>query len=177
MSGMSRREILEAIGVLSIVASLIFVGVQIQQSQRLGQGAEAVGYIEQMLTLRELQLEHAGTWRKACVGDELTPEEASVAAILYKTYAEITFTTAIAAEIGITQGDVRFLVNRFAANIHRYPGFRRLSQQQNEWAMDGEELREDNPQVAAFAEAIQRRLAELQEIEPNPDHDIMWCGI
>ena len=35
----------------------------------------------------------------------------------------------------------------------------------------------DDPNVRSFREAIVVRLAELQEIEPDPDYDVMWCGM
>jgi phage-related minor tail protein len=44
MSSLIRKNVAEAIGVLSIVASLIFVGIQIQQAQNIAV-AEGLGTV------------------------------------------------------------------------------------------------------------------------------------
>lgn len=176
MSRLSRKEILEGIGVFSIVASLIFVGVQVNQGQREGESAEVIAYLEMAGNLRSLLVENAEVWHKACAGEVLAPAEKTVAAQLYKHYVEFMFMTAAASRVGVMRDWPEFLVNRFAANLHRYPGFAALAEQHEVFAREGEKGLEDPASRATF-EAIMLRVAELEEIEPEPDYDLMWCGL
>jgi len=176
MSGLSRKEMLEGIGVFSIVASLIFVGLQVRQSQRVGEGQELVGYMELAENLRTVLIDNADVWRKACAGEELDAVESTRAAQLFKMYIEFSYIASIASHVGIVQDGDAFLANRVAANIHRYPGFARLEAEQRDWGREGERAGEE-PKVRAFYQAVLARLAELQEIEPNPDYDLKWCGM
>lgn len=176
MSRLSRKEILEGIGVFSIVASLIFVGVQVNQGQRAGEGAELIAYLEMAGNLRSLTAENAEVWHKACAGDFLAPDEKIVAAQVFKHYIEFMFITAAASRVGVMRDWPEFLVNRFAANLHRYPGFAALAEQHSIFGREGERGLDD-PVTRATFEAIMLRVAELQKIEPEPDYDLMWCGL
>ena len=34
----------------------------------------------------------------------------------------------------------------------------------------------DTEYMPVFQEAIRNRLAELEQIDTNPEYDVMWCG-
>ena len=176
MRRLSRKEVLEGIGVFSIVASLIFVGLQVNQSQRVGEGAEFTAYLEMAGAKRSIFIDNADVWHKACSGARLTPGEKIKAAQLYKHYVEFVFVTAAASRVGIAQDWPEFLINRFAANLHRYPGFAKLATEHGLWVTEGERGLDDQITRQTY-ESIQARLAELRVIEPEPDYDVMWCGI
>jgi len=176
MSGLNRREILEGIGVFSIVASLIFVGLQVNQSQRAGEGQELVSYLELAGNMRSVLIDNAEVWQKACAGESLNSVDRTRAAQLFKTYIEFSYLASVTSRVGIIGDGDAFLVNRVAANLHRYPGFAKLAAEQGQWTNEGERAMDD-PNVRSFREAIVVRLAELQEIEPDPDYDVMWCGM
>lgn len=176
MSRLSRKEVLEGIGVFSIVASLIFVGLQVNQSQRVGEGAEYIGYMEVLGEMRLKLIDNADIWYKACTSAAMTPEEKIVAAQLFKSYAEFVFVTAATSKVGIAQDWPEFLINRFAANVHRYPGFAKMMADSWVWNKEGERSIEV-PITRMTLDSIQARLAELREIDPDPDYDIMWCGV
>jgi hypothetical protein len=176
MSRLNRREVLEGIGVFYIVASLIFVGLQVSQSQRVGEGQELVGYLELVGNMRTVLIDNADVWHKACAGEELSAGDSTRAAQLYKTYIELSYLASVASRVGVSQDGDDFLVNRVAANLHRYPGFAKLASEQGQWTEEGERAMDD-PNIWAFREAIVVRLAELKKIEPNPDYDVMWCGM
>ena len=167
---------LQLVGMLGIIASLIFVGLQVNQTQRAGEGAELGSYVETSIHLRELLIENADIWRKACAGEELSAQDQTKAAMLLKAYLEFSSGFWIAARTGITQSNAQYFVNRLAANLHRYPGFAALSNSQSAWAFQGEKAF-DVENVRLFSEALRTRLAELKEIEPNPDFDVRWCGL
>ncbi len=176
MDSARTNDWLQILGMLGIIASLIFVGVQVRQTQRVGEGEELTNFAALSVAVRSLFIDNAEVWRKACLDEELSAEEKTKAAMLYKAYAEFSYTVGSAALVGISQADSQFLVNRYAANIHRYPGFAKLADAQTEWVRLGEDGL-DVGAVQFLYEAINARLAVLQEIEPNPTFDVMWCGI
>lgn len=176
MSRLNRKEILEGIGVFSIVASLVFVGLQVNQSQREGEGSELIAYVELIGEMRVKIIDNAGVWHKACSGAELLPAEKIIASQIYKSYAEFAFTAGIISDVGVAQDFPEFLINRYAANYHRYPGFAALMNSHGAWVKDGERGHDD-PRLVSFYNKIMQRVAELRVIEPNPDYDLMWCGI
>lgn len=176
MSRLNRREILEGIGVFSIVASLVFVGLQVNQSQRAGQGQELVSYLELAGNMRSVLIDNAEVWQKACAGESLNAADRTRAAQLFKTYIEFSYLASITSRVGIMQGSDEFLANRVAANLHRYPGFAKLAAEQTQWTAEGERA-VDDPNVRKFHDAIVARIEVLRKIEPNADYDVMWCGM
>ena len=72
MGSAKLNDWLQIIGMAGIMASLIFVGIQVQQTERAGKGQEVAAFMENVLALRALQTENAAVWRKVCAGKELT---------------------------------------------------------------------------------------------------------
>ena len=82
MNAISRKEIAELIGVAAIVASLIFVGMQMRQAQDI---AMAEGYSSVFATRIEVNnniKEHVDIWKKGVAAEELQEEESAVFALL-----------------------------------------------------------------------------------------------
>ena len=168
---------LQVVGMIGIMASLIFVGVQVRQTQRVGEGQEAAGFIEMSLALRSLQTENAAVWRKVCAGDELEGAERHMGALLFKAYLEFNYTGAIANQVNMMQAEHNIFAYRMAANLHRYPGFNKMMDANVVWSREGEATLAHDEKVRIFYAEVLARLAELQELEPEPDYDLMWCGI
>jgi hypothetical protein len=59
----------------------------------------------------------------------------------------------------------------FAANIHRYPGFRQIALSWGDWAEQGVRVA-DNSFAEGYKEEVLRRLSELEKEQPNPDADL-----
>jgi hypothetical protein len=165
----------ELVGIAAIVASLIFVGVQVRQSQSSANVSQVASYAEQMFELRSLLIEHADVWMRACAGEELHPVEAAQAAQLYKSYVEFTYTQGVTADLGMFDYS-QLLASRMAANIHRYPGFARMAKTQSEWSRT-EQSFEHVAELAVFNDMVRARLATLQELEPDPNYDVTLCGM
>ena len=68
-----------------------------------------------------------------------------------------------------------FLTDAFAANIHRYPGFKKMVESLDVWYQLGAPM--DSPLIDEFRKDILARVNELGVLEPNPNSDVMWCGI
>ena len=165
----------EFVGILAIVASLMFLALEVRQSRQIGSFEIAASQVEVQNQLRELLLAHAGTWTRGCAGEELSESERSKYAQIFRGYTVSLYWGWVASKDSIVEIDKKYGVNAYAANYHRYPGFASMSDDQVEWFKNvGVESQES---VRQFGEAIGRRIVELREIEPNPDFPLAFCGI
>ncbi len=171
------NEWLQIVGMIGIMASLIFVGVQVRQTQRVGEGQEATGFIELSLALRTLQIDNIEVWQKVCSGEDLEGDERQKGALLFKAYVEFSYTGGVATQVNMMQADHDIFAHRLAANLHRYPGFAKMMEANGAWSRQGEKAVEHDERMRLFVSHVTARLAELQELEPNPDYDLMWCGV
>jgi hypothetical protein len=149
--------------------------VQVRQSQSSANVSQVASYAEQMFELRSLLIEHASVWQRACAGEELESVETAQAAELFMAYTDFTFTQGVTADLGMFDY-APLLAHRFAANLHRYPGFARMYKTHSEWVR-AEQAREHVVEIAVFNDMMQARLATLQKLEPNPNFDVAMCGM
>ena len=75
MNKISWRTIIEVVGAVSIVASLIFVGLELQQAQSATSNDRAFARVEVENDWRAEINQHPAVWIKGNAGEELTPEE------------------------------------------------------------------------------------------------------
>ncbi len=174
MDSAKLNDWLQVIAIFALVASLIFVGLQVKQTQQIGQG-EATGiYMNSLNSFQSLIIENAEVWRNGCMDEELSEADQTIFAQLYYSYLRTSFFMWIANQVGVLRVPSDVFTNSYAANIHRYPGFAIMAASKNLWAAEGSKF--EDPLVARFRAAIQTRLAELKEIEPEPLTDPKWCG-
>ena len=129
-----------------------------------------------MLELRSLLIEHADVWQRACAGEELDSLESTQAAQLFRAYVEFTWTQGVTSELGMFNY-APVIAGRYAANLHRYPGFARMAEAHNEWNRDSEQGSMHVEELGEFRDLMLTRLATLQKLEPNPNFDVSLCGM
>jgi hypothetical protein len=96
---------------------------------------------------------------------------------LFKAYLEFNYVGAIANQVNMMQAEHNIFAYRMAANLHRYPGFVKMMDENIVWSREGEATLAHDEKVRIFYAEVMARLAELQELEPEPDYDLMWCGV
>jgi len=167
---------LQIVGLAAVVGSLVFVGLQLKQADNIAFAEVLESAAARGIEQRTLTAEHADTWQKACLGAELTSAEKVIAGNIYFNYLQGNFNTWMRyQETGFGGTGSRFLIDSFAANIHRYPGFRSMALSFGEWDKLG--ARWDGGVVEGYISAVRQRVAELEQLEPTPNADIMWCGV
>ena len=92
MDKQSWKDLIEVAGVLAIVASLLFVGIQVNQSERIGYSDVLSNWSDRAANYRFLIAENAEIWWKACAGEELRPEEKVIAQLMYTSYTTFEYT-------------------------------------------------------------------------------------
>jgi hypothetical protein len=176
MDSQKLHDWLEIVGIAAIVGSLIFVGLQLKQSDDIAQAEVLESSAARAIERRALIAAHADTWQKACLGEELNASEKVIAGNIYFNYLQGNFNTWIRyRETGIGGINSQFLVDAYAANLHRYPGFRQIALSFSDW--DDVGARWDDRLVEEYTSAVRQRVEELEQSEPNPTADVMWCGV
>ena len=171
-----REEWLQGIGLLGIMTSLIFVGLQLRQTEEIAEVGLAESSVTWGIELSSLISDHAEVWHKACMGEELSPPERVIAGNIYWRYTQGNLNSWVRMETtNVGRFDSSFITASFAANIHRYPGFRKMAESWDDWTRLGVPL--DSPLIKKFREEILTRVSELREQEPNPNANVMWCGV
>ena len=176
MNSQKLHDWLQIFGIPAVVGSLMFVGLQIKQSDDIALAEVFESSAARGIEQRALVAEHPDTWQKACLGEELDASERTIAANIYFAYLQGNFNTWQRYRItGFGGVDPRYLVDAFAANIHRYPGFKQMAVSWDEWAKLG--ARFDDEIAKEYLAAVLQRVSELEQLEPEPAADVMWCGV
>ncbi len=157
------------------MASLIFVGLQLKQSEEATVIELSESNSSRGIEMSTLISNHADVWQRACLGEELTPPEQVIAGNIFFQYLRGNFNSWTRMETTSMDGlGASFLTDSFAANIHRYPGFKQMAVSWDKWEQAG--TRFDNSDLQRYKDNILARISELEIEEPNPNSEVMWCG-
>ncbi len=124
MKSMSWKSMIESVGIAAIVASLIFVGLQLQQERRVASIEAGFNLVESYYEQQNGTIENAAIWAKGSAGEEeLSPTEAVIYdALIRKQWGHAFWTSQAMKQLGL-EGNVA--VHDFAGFLHGNPGARR----------------------------------------------------
>ena len=166
---------LQVIGTFGLIASLVFVGFELQQNAEIATDDVYDSITVNTVELAALISENADVWSRACLGEELTDAERLTAGQIFYAWGTANYITWKRFAIAdLSDADPQFLIDSYAANIYRYPGLRILGRSMLEWDANGRQF--PDADVARYLQGIRDRLSELAEIEPDPLVDVTWCG-
>ena len=121
MAQKSWKEIAELIGLTAIVASLVFVGMQMKQSQQLAFAESAQIMRANDIEQGSLEAQHIDVWLRGNSGEELNREERAIYEILFTQKQNQWFFNWLALDsIGTDYEGVGPL--GFARFLHQNPG-------------------------------------------------------
>ena len=120
------KNILEAIGMMAIVASLIFVGVQLQQDRNIAESALLTSDQELELVFAQLGQESPDVWRKGLAGGELTEDEEVIFDLMAYTLFRMNANSFRRNSVfeGVTIGSTNDEPRNYAFFIYENPGLR-----------------------------------------------------
>ena len=154
------KEIVEIVAVFSIVASLIFVGLQVKQEQEIAAATSVTMAAEGNRYWAELILENTEVWLKGLAGDPLSDIEAAQFMSLAEAYQIERFARWFrATRIGHASAE-QFAIG-FAMDLRLHPGLLTY------WR----EIRQRNQDVAQltgqpdanFGPLVDRNLEQLEK--------------
>ena len=117
------RHWLEGIGIMAVVASLIFLGLQVRQERNVAAGQYAYDWLAAKSELTGLIIENNGIWIRGLKGEELSEEDSVTFDALATNY--IVFQTArYLNRVLVSGGDEFAVLVELAHTIETFPGLR-----------------------------------------------------
>jgi len=143
------KGIAEALGIAAIVASLIFVGLQMRQSQEIAIAETYMSILSSEIEVRNAVSEHADLWKKANSGAELDEVEAVIFGNLVANLnSETNRSMNQLRRLGHTAA-ARSQVYQFASFLHQNPAARQVWKVQNEIWFAHRTLLGDTAEIAS----------------------------
>lgn len=118
------KTIAEFVGITGIIVSLVFVGLQLRQEQKVALAERGFNIAESFYEELNGTIENAAVWVKGNAGvDELSPEETAIYdALIRKRFTHVFWSSYAAGQLG----DTRTVgLHDFAVFLHQNPGARR----------------------------------------------------
>ena len=163
MKSTNWKDTAELIGVAAIVASLIFVGLQLKQERDLAIAEATISSFTHIQELRGQRIENIEIWTSGNAGLKLDPDQKAVYRELIVSAHQSAFMTWSALDrAGL--GNVEFALRDFAGFLYRHPGALR------EWESHADEVSsfrqlpgEDFQKNTNWEDAVRKRIQEISE--------------
>lgn len=124
MSREQLKDLLEAIGFLVLIASLIFVGLQVRQDHTIARAQNAADFDDTMIEYARVINANRDVWIKGLEGAELSTQDQvtfeSVAFAVWQKFAGLYRRDRL-----LNQGNGMLVARQLAAGLYVYPGLRR----------------------------------------------------
>ena len=116
----------EIVGILAVVGSLLFVGLQLKQSQDIALSELRLSLLSAEVELSGSISDHADVWRKGLAGEGLEKTEEVLFKTLFQNYAGLAWTEQWQYEQFEQYGAQRVSVSLFAQFLDANPGARKV---------------------------------------------------
>ena len=167
------RDWLEIVGILAVVASLVFVGYEIRQSGRAALGSDIAGDFETMVSLESVILDNADVWLRGCQAEELEPAERLQFTHMYQLYVFSYFMRWLRDTQGVANSGETLTIDNMAWNLYRSPGIQREWQLHGEWRSH----LSDHYPFQRWRKLVEARVTEYPVFEPEPVDNVFRCGL
>ena len=179
MNGSRIREWLEIVGLMGVIASLVFVGLEVRQSRQIASMDQLAVARQLVSAYRQNLIANSDIWVRGCRGEELSDPEKFVFSQLALELRDTGMTLTARGNIGIYASSSRWMDN-VAANLHRYPPVLEAISAADEAAF----VFADSTGSSEFAggafsgvrESLSSRIAELDRLEPEVSASPILCG-
>jgi len=170
------KGILELIGIGAIVASLVFVGLQLQQEQEIAL-VDTYGTVAEAGINLSMQVgENMEVWQKALDGHELTTEEYGVFIGLFNAVM-IHYQQNFVRWRRIGPFDPDAIASEFAYALYIFPGMKSAFEERIKFKDARDEARQIDQALSLYHSTILSYLAKFEEEEPPVPNDkpyIFW---
>jgi len=155
------KTIAEFAGITGIILSLVFVGLQLRQEQRVALAERGINVAQSFYEVHNGTIENAAVWVKGNAGvDELSPAETAIYdALIRKQFTHAYWNSYAARQLGDTRA---IGIHGFAAFLYENPGARRTW---IAWMKTEQDYREKLLPGPAGAEFMNIVLADLEKLD------------
>lgn len=168
MSGFGWKNYVEAIGVFAVVASLLFVGYQLQQDREIAGAQVTAESAAATYELFALMSDNREIWFNGLTGEDLSEADQiafrAIASAIYTRHFYYYQTRNL-----LNQGDADLVIQQYAFDLYQYPALRQVFVQEGN-LIDARNRFFDKPVNRGFRAKVNERLAELDRAAPElPD--------
>jgi hypothetical protein len=157
----------ELLGMVAIVASLIFVGLQMRQSQQIAIADMMSANSSASIELASLMSDHSEVWARGIAGEELEDSDAEVFKNIVGAVGENAYSKQDQYRRLGDDESADVMVHDFAAYLHDRPGVRRAWTEREASFKNSRGLLipQAVEDVSGYVDTIMKDLAELDRIE------------
>lgn len=162
------KNFVEALGVLALVASLLFVGYQLQQDRQIAGAQVTAEATAATYDLFALMSDSRDVWLRGLKEEDLSEaDEIAFRAIAISIYTRHFYY--YQTRNLLKYGDAGLVVQQYAFDLYQYPALRRIFIQEGN-LIDARNRIFDRPVSRGFRARVNGRLDELDRASPElPD--------
>ncbi len=168
MKSADQKGIMELVGVVAIVGSLVFVGQQLRLDRTIAQSENSLQYVDTQVSLSQLITENAQIWLAGLKGEELSDLDAlifnQVAYAVEQKYAS----RYARSKSGLRSSSADKTAEQFAQNLYTHPGLRRYVL--DKWRVESE-IYDSSLEVH---DAVRNYLDKIDKGEIDPVPTSSW---
>jgi hypothetical protein len=158
------NEVAELVGIAAIVASLMFVGLQMKQAGDIAQNEVSLGVYATRIDINNEMSEHADIWIRGSKGDELDETEAFIFGNLMQNLNSQAFWASyMRAQLGEDEG-LSIEVYNFARILHENPGARKTWMEWQSAYRPYRALRRVPLESESFSDQVREALKSMEEL-------------
>jgi len=129
------RDIVEFVGILAIVGSLIFVGLQMQQDRQLAVAQLFAETDDSVNNIAALTNEYQDVWLRGSRGDQLSPEDEASFQNLFMS-ARYAYASFFETQLRLNVLSTDWIAKKYAFQLYSNPGLRRIWDRRIEYDQD-----------------------------------------
>jgi hypothetical protein len=166
---MTRKDVAELLGLVAIVASLVFVGMQLRQEQKIAIAEGYSSYFSSRIEVANSIKEHVVIWKKGAAGHELEEAEAAIFALLVFQVGDSNVQGYLHTQLVEGEVGAEFIIQEFARFLYHNPGAREVWVRRVKFLEDNRRLLLDDYYPEPWGESVQTNLLKLDSIKPPID--------
>ena len=158
------NEIAELVGIVAIVASLVFVGLQMKQASDIAQNELSLGIYATSVEISNEMNEHADIWVRGSRGDELDATDTAIfQGLIQNLNNQAYFGKRMRTQLG---GDetLSIEIHNFARVLHENPGARKVWLEWQDAYSPYRALKEVPFESESFSEQVREALEAMDEL-------------
>ena len=162
------KEIAELIGTAALIASLIFVGMQMQQSQAIAMAESNASYIANRMEESALIIDNIEVWLRGNAGESLTDQEQEIYGQLLRNVNDGWYFAIEQQKLLDRDALIKLDVAAFAAFLRENPGAERVWRAREDWLARNRAIVASGEEVTSdWVELIETGIAELDRQPPD----------
>jgi hypothetical protein len=149
------NEVAELVGVVAIVASLIFVGLEMRQSQNIALAEIEASFVSASVEIESLISDNSEVWARGIADEELDDSDAAIFESILVALSNRNWSMQYQMRLLDRHENADANVHEFAAYLHRRPGLRRA------WAEREANLKADRELLTPWSDSLTSSYVEM----------------